>query len=285
VDVLLADAPIAIGERSGQILFLKDAVARGKTEDALARLLAELQSMLPLATRAVKSSELRVAECGWNTPVRRAAEIMSHAKSSAILVKAPDGDPIGIVTDQDLRNRVLAAGAGADTPVSKIMSAPLVRIPSRALLFEAALAMQERGVQHLLVVDDRGAAEGILTGAEILHAQRHALALVLSEIRSAASVEALRESQSKLPAFVKALLESGARTEHVTRIMATVSEAILLRLIELAEAELGPRPQPIRSFSWGARRAASRRWPPIKTTQSFSTMWPRTTPRRFKRTF
>jgi CBS domain-containing protein len=43
---------------------------------------------------------------------------------------------------------------------------------------------------------------------------------------------------------VKALLESGARTEHITRIMATVSDAILVRLIELAEAALGPPPAP-----------------------------------------
>ncbi|HSW51395.1 MAG TPA: DUF294 nucleotidyltransferase-like domain-containing protein, partial [Bryobacteraceae bacterium] len=244
VNVMLADSPIALGERSGQIYFLKDAAARGKTEETLARLLAELQSMLPLATRPITPLESAVTSCGLDTPIGKAAALMAQAKSSAILVNGPGGEPVGIVTDRDLRNRVLAAGVDARLPVSGIMSAPLARIADHALLFEAALAMQEKNIQHLVVVDERGAAVGILTGAEILHAQRHALALLLSEIKTARLPDALKDSQAKLPVFVKALLESGARTEHVTRIMATVSDAILVRLIELAEAELGPPPVP-----------------------------------------
>jgi PAS domain S-box-containing protein len=244
VNVLLADAPITLGERSGQILFLKDASTRRKTEDTLARLLAELQSMLPLAARSIETSVLTTANCELDTTIGKAAALMSQTRSSAILVKAPNGEPVGIVTDQDLRNRVLAAGVDTGLPVARIMSAPLARIAGHALLFEAALAMQERNIQHLVVVDERGAAVGILTGAEILHAQRHALALLLGEIKTARLPDALKDSQAKLPVFVKALLESGARTEHITRIMATVSDAILVRLIELAEDALGPPPAP-----------------------------------------
>jgi CBS domain-containing protein len=124
------------------------------------------------------------------------------------------------------------------------MSAPLVRIADHALLFEAALLMQERAVQHLVVVDEHQAAVGILTGAEILHTQRHALALLLAEMQSAGSPEELRDCQVKVPVFVKALLDSGARVESITRIMSTASDAVLVRLIGLAEAELGPPPAP-----------------------------------------
>jgi len=167
---------------------------------------------------------------------------MLRAKSSAILVQSPAGDPIGIVTDQDLRNRVLAVGQPATLPVANIMSAPLVRIEDRALLFEAARIMQERNVQHLVVTDERGATVGILTGTEILHAHRNAIGALLVEIQEARSPEDLRDSHAKLPVFIKALLESGARVESVTRIMTAVSDAILVRLIALAEAELGPPP-------------------------------------------
>ena len=65
---------------------------------------------------------------------------------------------------------------------------------------------------------------------------------MLGEIQEARSPEELSDSRAKLPVFVKALLESGARVESVTRIMTTVSDAILVRLIELAEADLGPPP-------------------------------------------
>jgi PAS domain S-box-containing protein len=241
-DVLLVSNPVTIGDKAGQILTVKDVAARKKTEETLARLVADLQSILPLATRSIKASSLTMAACGLDTPIHKAAAAMARAKSSAILVQSSAGESIGIVTDQDLRNRVLAAGHSTTQAVSTIMSAPLVRIEDRALLFEAARVMQERNVQHLVVTNERGAALGILTGTEILHAQRHAIGTLLGEIQDARSPEELRDSRAKLPVFVKSLLESGARVESITRIMTTVSDAILVRLIALAEAELGPPP-------------------------------------------
>jgi len=241
-EVLLTSTPVTIADKRGQILTFKEVAARRKTEETLARLLADLQSMLPLATRSIKSSPLSLVACGLDTPIHQAAAAMCRARSSAILVKAPSGEPIGIVTDQDLRNRVLAVNRDPTWPISTIMSAPLVQIADRALLFEAARLMQERNVQHLVVTDERGGARGFLTAAEVLHVQRHAVAMVLSEIQGASSPEELRDSRAKLPVFVKALLESGARVESITRIMTAVSDAVLVRLLALAEAELGPPP-------------------------------------------
>lgn len=242
LDVLVASAPVTIGDRSGLILSVKDVAARRQTEETLARLVADLQSMLPLATRSIKASPLTLVACGMDTPVGKAAVAMTRAKSSSILVQSPSGDPIGIVTDEDLRARVLAAGKDSSEPVASIMTAPLVRIEDRALLFEAARIMQERRVQHLVVTDEVGITRGVLTGTEILHAQRHAIGALLAEIQEARSAEELRDSRAKLPVFVKALLESGARVESVTRIMTAVSDAVVVRLIALAEAELGSAP-------------------------------------------
>ncbi len=241
-EVFFTAAPVTVGGQEGQILTIRETTARRQSEETLARLVADLQSLLPLATRSIQSAPPRLVACALDTPVQQAAALMARAKSSAILVRAPDGVPIGIVTDQDLRTRVLAEGRTGAMPVSAIMSAPLIRIPARALLFEAARLMQERGVQHLVVTDEAGETLGVLAGVEVLHAQRHAMALLLGEIQTAASPEALRDCRAKVPVFVKALLESGARVETVTRIMTTVSDAIATRLLALAEAELGPPP-------------------------------------------
>ncbi len=70
--------------------------------------------------------------------------------------------------------------------------------------------------QHLVVTDERGATLGVLIGTVELHAQRHAIAALLGEIQEARSPEELKEQPRQLPAFVKALLESGARVESVT---------------------------------------------------------------------
>jgi signal-transduction protein with cAMP-binding, CBS, and nucleotidyltransferase domain len=243
-DVQLATAPVQIGDKTGQILSLKDVTAHKKTEETIQRLLTELQTTLPLTTRPVKTFPLQRVSCDLDTPIHKAAAAMARAKASSILVKIPDGEPVGIVTDRDLRDRVLAAGRDTSLPVSLVMSAPLIRIPDHALLFEAARAMQERSVQHLVVTDERGATLGVLAGSEILHAQRHAVGQLISEIEKANSPEELKDCNAKLPILVKSLLDAGTRVEHVTRIMSSVSDAITARLLALAETELGAPPVP-----------------------------------------
>jgi PAS domain S-box-containing protein len=241
-DVLLASAPVTIGGKAGQVLSIKEVSTRRRTEETVARLVADLQSMLPLATRPIKASPLTLTTCGMDTPIQEAAATMSRAKSSAIVVLSSTGEPIGIVTDQDLRDRVLAARQLATEPISTIMSTPLVSVGDRTLLFEAARIMQDRNLQHLVVTDEHGGALGILTAAEILKAQSHAIGALLAEIQEARSPKEVRDCRAKLPAFIKALMEGGARVESVTRIMTAVSDAILARLIDLAKAELGSPP-------------------------------------------
>ncbi|MFH1708410.1 MAG: DUF294 nucleotidyltransferase-like domain-containing protein [Planctomycetota bacterium] len=241
-DMRLAAVPVQIGGETGQILSLHDITAHKKTEERAARLLAELQTTLPLVTRPVRSAALSTLACDLDTPIRRAAAAMTGARAGAILVKAPGGEPIGIVTDCDLRDRVLAAGRDPGQPVSTIMSAPLVRIPDQALMFEAARLMQERRLQHLVVTDDRGAVRGVLAGTEILHAQRHAVGLLIGEIERAGSREELRDICARLPVAVKTLIDSGTRVEHITRIITSVYDAATDRMIGLAEAALGVPP-------------------------------------------
>jgi signal-transduction protein with cAMP-binding, CBS, and nucleotidyltransferase domain len=251
-DILLASAPVQIGDRSGQVLSLKDVTAHKKTEETLQRLLAELQHTLPLSTQPVKAARLSSVSCGLDTPIQKAAAAMARAKASAILVAAPSGEPVGLVTQRDLLDRVLAVSRDPAQPIATIMSAPLIRIPEHALLFEATRLMQERGIQHLVVTDERGGTRGVLAGREILHAQRHAVGLLLSEIDQARSAEELRDCNQKLPYLVRSLLEAGTRVEHIVRVMSNVADAITVRLIGLAEAELGPPPAPYAFLALGS---------------------------------
>src|SRR5262245_60287658 len=66
--------------------------------------------------------------------VGQAAQAMQNARVGSILIAA---DPPAIVTDRDLRGRVLAAGLGPETAVAQIMSRPLITLDSEALAFTA----------------------------------------------------------------------------------------------------------------------------------------------------
>ncbi len=244
-DVLLSTTAVQIGNQAGQVFSFKDITANKKNEEAMSRLMTELQTTLPLTTQPVKSAAISTLSCDFNTTVRQAAVAMMQHKCDAILVKASvDGEPVGIVTDQDLRNRVLAAGVDPGKLVSSVMSAPLVQVDESALLFEAGRMMQERSVQHLAVRNSRGEIVGLLGGKVILHAQRHSIGLLLGEIEKAGSPAALKACYAKLPSLVRSLLDSGTRIEHINRMMSRIADAILARVIALVEPQIGSPPVP-----------------------------------------
>lgn len=112
-----------------------------------------------LFTTAVR--ELCRREPVWclpETSVRDAARLMRDRGVSSVLVlpKPEDWRQGGIVTNDDLRTRVLAEARDVGTPVSAIMSRPLRTIEGDRFAFEALLAMIQGGMNFLPVVwEDR----------------------------------------------------------------------------------------------------------------------------------
>lgn len=88
---------------------------------------------------------------------------MTRVSCSSIFIKAAGGDFIGVVTDKDLRSKVVATGYNIQNPVSKIMSSPLYTISSHGLIFEALLEMMRKNIKHLAVTDTGGKVVGAVT--------------------------------------------------------------------------------------------------------------------------
>ena len=75
----------------------------------------------------------------------------------------PHADGVGIVTDQDLRSRVVAARRDPEDPVSEVMTSTVRTIPGSAMLGEAILVMLEGGFHHVPVTDGAGDLIGVVT--------------------------------------------------------------------------------------------------------------------------
>jgi len=89
-----------------------------------------------------------------STSVLDAIGKMSGANIGAIVIQ--DGDqPGGIFTERDyLRKIALEGRASEDTPVSAVMSSPLITAPSGESTRAAMETMTERRCRHLIIVDN-----------------------------------------------------------------------------------------------------------------------------------
>jgi len=205
-----------------------------------------------------------ILSCRHDVPVQQAAILMSRRNCSSIFVQDDEGKHIGIVTDTDLRNRVIAQGLEINIPIAAIMSSPLSTIPEQLSLFEAMLEMMQKKLKHLAVLDSNANVVGSITSRDLLAAQGQSPLFIVREITSAIGREELKAVQARLPGLVQNLISGGAKAENVTRLIATVSDAILHRLIEIALEQNGPPPVPFVFMIMGSE---GRREQTLKTDQ------------------
>lgn len=231
---------------------IEDISAMKKSEKERENLIVELQTSLLFLNQSIKYVLKELVKCDLHTPVSKAAQIMTKAHSSSILISSESGTMVGIVTDVAIRERVIAEKLPGDTPVFEVMSSPLIYIDDSALIFEAVLIMHEKGVKHLVVRNSSGEVVSVITNEELLHVHRYSTSFMIREISEATTLEEVYVTQERVPRIVKGLLDSGAHISSITRIITTLSDTVLARLIDFTLAELGPPPCTFSFISLGS---------------------------------
>jgi len=207
----------------------------------------------------------KLVSCDTHTSIQDAAAMMDNNRCSSILVKEPHGDFTGIMTDRDLRNKVIIQAACDMTgTVSQIMSSPLSTVPGAAPVSDALMIMMMKNIKHLAVTDADEKVIGIVTNKDILEAHGQSPFFLLREIHAAVSLEEITEKHGRLPGLIQSLISSGAKAMNVARMVSVISDAILNRLIGFAIAELGP--PPVR-FAFMIVGSEGRREQTLKTDQ------------------
>jgi CBS domain-containing protein len=204
---------------------------------------------------------------GPRTPVRELARQMAAAGVGSIVIVGEDGTPAGIVTDRDLRGKVVAEGREpVTTSAAAVMSSPLLTVDAGAYGFEALLEMTRRGIHHLAVVDS-GRLLGVVSSNDFLRLQTTHPVAVAREIALASSVDDLARLGARVTALVRRLVEEGGTPYDVGRIVAELNDRIVQRMLELATgsaATLGPPPVP---FCWLAFGSEARQEQTLRTDQ------------------
>lgn len=230
-----------------------------------ARLQASLRQAPPIAfppdlSIAVGSLIRRPAV--WvdaSSTVGEAAEVMRRERISSVLVRS---EPPGIVTDRDFRNRVLADGLGPATPVSAVLSRPLLGIEGTAPVYEAWARLLDSGVHHLAVTRE-GDVQAVLTDSDLLRTAQGPMA-VLRHVERIATRETLGEYPARLVAMAGSLLAGGLDARIVSDFVARLDDSLTSRILHWAEADLGGPPVP---YAWIAFGSEGRREQTLVTHQ------------------
>ena len=194
-----------------------------------------------------------------DTPIQQVAQVMTeHSVSSVIVVdpgtRWPDPSQVdvadqqsqvmaGILTDRDLRTRVVAAGLPSDTPVSQIMTPNPITLQADDSVFEAMLCMLRNNIHHLPVLHRRRPV-GVVALADIIRYESRSSLYLVNGIFNKTSVEGLKSLLPDLHATFVRMVADDASAHMVGSAMSGIGRAFSQRLLELAEQKLGPPPVP-----------------------------------------
>jgi CBS domain-containing protein len=175
--------------------------------------------------------------------VQDAARVMRDERITSVLVRS---DPAAIVTDRDLRNRVLAEELGPETPAAAVGSRPLLTLGANAPVYEAWRMLLDAGVHHLPVERD-GEIAGVLTSSDLLRHSGQGPVAVLREVERFSGREALPGYAGQVAGMASALVAGGLDAIAVAGFVARINDVLTHRILRWAEAELGTPPAP---YAW-----------------------------------
>lgn len=108
-----------------------------------------------------------VATIGKNASVLEAATLMNERRIGAVVVTAGDR-AVGIFTERDILNRVVAAGCAADgTSVGEVMTSPMACCRRDTPLSDCKAVMTGKRIRHLPVVEE-SRLYGLISAGDIL---------------------------------------------------------------------------------------------------------------------
>ncbi|WP_338363190.1 DUF294 nucleotidyltransferase-like domain-containing protein [uncultured Pseudoalteromonas sp.] len=221
----------------------------------LRQALVEQADSNDLTTAKVKSLIHRdVVTLSTQTTIQDVAKVMTEEAISSVLVtdlnkpisddpEEDDGQIVGIITDRDIRTKVVAEGLGLDVTADKIMSTNLVLLDSNAYVFEAVLAMLRDNLHHLPVVQKRRPI-GVISQSDILRYESQSSLLLVRGILAQQTIEDLAHYARQLPSVFVRMVNEDANSHMIGTAMAVIGRTFKQRLLVLAEEKFGPPPVP-----------------------------------------
>ncbi len=257
-DCLLYQLPGAVVDtlcdEHRQLAYFFAPIGGERLRDAV-RSLGESQNIqLNLMTTPLRSVLARDPICLPPTAtIRETAERMSAERVSSMLI-VEQGHLFGIVTDRDLRLRVIAQGLDYDRPVAEIMTGAPWTVDISVFAYEALLFMARHGVHHLPVLDGTKVA-GVVTATDFFERHSTSAIYLAGDIHRQDTVEGLQAASARTPQLLLNLAAAGATADRVGHVITGVGDAFTIRLLELAEMKMGPPPV---DYAWVAAGSQAR---------------------------
>jgi CBS domain-containing protein len=248
---LPSDILVPLLARPGGLRFVARSLLQRQSRPSLSR---DAAAADPSRRPVAAFMREQIVTCEPSATVREVARSMSAHGAGCALVRLRSGE-LGIVTDQDLRVRVVGGDVPLDAPVAHAMTAPAFTVGSSRLGVDVLVEMINRGIRHVPVVSPRHELLGVVTDVDLLASDTPTPFVVRRAITRASDIEGVVAAAAELRPSLIALHDAQVAPAHLCAIIAAFADAITGRVAELLAEDAGELPR----FSWLATGSLGRR--------------------------
>lgn len=177
--------------------------------------------------------------------IQMVANIM-RAKDATCTIVKENNELIGIVTDTDMIERVIAQGKSTKLPIKDIMSPFPITINSQETVFDAAISMMEKNIKNLPIIEN-GQVIGLLSLHQLFQNHRMQAVYLIDKIKKSVLVTELVNYMPERDRIFQELANDKVPADLISILLSTIMDAVNQRLINIAIERLGPVPC---DFAW-----------------------------------
>lgn len=168
------------------------------------------------------------------TPILEAIRKTKALKASSIIVDK--GGEYGIVTDTNLRDRVLLADRSLQSPIGEVATYPLITIEKQDFLFNALLIFTNHQIKRVAVLSDKKII-GILEQLDLLSFFANHSHLVAMQIDKAESMDELKQILGDMVYLIRSLNSKGVRVRYISKLVNALNVKIYRKVFDMSVPE------------------------------------------------
>lgn len=202
--------------------------------------------------------------CSPGTPLADAlAEMEREGVGAMLVLNLPEARPLGIFTRQDVIGRIVLPELSLRSPISSVMSHPVLTLPTCATVADAMMLMASRTIRHVPIVEGE-AVVGMVTERDLFALQRRNLRQLSDSITQAREPDQLVSVAGEIREWSRSLVAQGLAADHLTRLISKMNDLLTQRLVELLAQSMSI---PMTDFCWLSFGSEGREEQTIATDQ------------------
>lgn len=210
----------------------------------------------------------KLISCQATTTAKDIAEIMIKKSVGAILVVEEEMLPIGIITDKDLRNKIVTGIFPIMATAAEIMTTPVITYPKKMTITQAQMAMMKSDISHLCITKDgtvNSKAIGMLSKHDVMVSLGNNPAVLIKAIKRAKKAKHLKPIRARIMQLLQGYLNQNIPMMLTTKIITELNDACIKQIIAIALDKM-ETPPPVK-FAWLAMGSQGRSEQLLQTDQ------------------